>query len=115
MKKKYENIIKYAYFLSLVFIFSLATVSYLFQKQYIVADEIFKSESLDAFVNEFYPWAITVSSGLAVIMLIYSGYLYVTSAGNTEQITKAKDYISSALFGLAFLILASLIFKTIGV
>jgi len=113
-KIMYGKILKYFYY-TLIGLFLLILGSlYLSKNQLIFADE-FKSESLDAFVNDFYPWAITISAGLAVIMLIYSGYLYVTSAGNMEQINKAKEYIIGALSGLAFLILAALIFRTISV
>lgn len=71
------------------------------------------SQNIQEWVKEFYDWAIKICIGLAVIMLMYSGYLYVTSAGNTEQIGRAKEYIISALSGLVFLILAGLIFGTL--
>jgi len=84
----------------------------LIYRQQVSADE-FSSKGLVDFMAVFYPWALSVSSGLAVIVLIYSGYLYVTSAGNMEQTNKAKEFIFGALSGLAFLILAAMIYNVI--
>lgn len=40
--------------------------------------------------------------GLAlVILLVYAGYLYLTSQGNDEQIKKAKGTITNAIIGIA--------------
>lgn len=113
MKNRKIDIVKIIYYFSVIFTFCLVGANYLLRNQGIYADELFATSSLDDFVSVFYPWAITVSSALAVVMLIYSGYLFVTSAGNMEQVNKAKEYIVGALSGLAFLILAALIFRTL--
>lgn len=42
----------------------------------------------------------------AVIMILIGGFFYVTSAGNTENATKAKARITSALIGLVVVALA---------
>ncbi|MBU0707011.1 pilin [Patescibacteria group bacterium] len=42
-----------------------------------------------------------VLSLIALVMVIYGGFQYVTSAGNPEQIKKAKDTIIWALLGMA--------------
>lgn len=120
MKNNYGKILKYTYYISVLVVFSVVGLIYAVNKKIIFADETnsideFGSHSIDEFFGNFYPWVITMSIGLAVIMLIYSGYLYVTSAGNTEQINNAKGYIVGALSGLAFLILASLIYRTLSV
>ena len=114
MKNKQSKILSYLYIFSILTVFSTVGWMYFSQKQIISASE-FNSSSLDTFVNDFYPWAMTISIGLAVIMLMYSGYLYVTSAGNTDNMNKAKEYIVGALTGLAFLMLAALIFRTLSV
>lgn len=43
---------------------------------------------------------------LAVIMIIWGGFLYATSAGNTEKLTRARNTIVYSVVGLAFAILA---------
>lgn len=42
----------------------------------------------------------------AIIMILIGGFFYVTSAGNTENATKAKARITSALIGLVVVALA---------
>ncbi len=45
--------------------------------------------------------------GLAlVILLVYAGFLYLTSQGNEEQIKKAKGTISNAVIGIVIVISA---------
>lgn len=41
---------------------------------------------------------------VAVIFIIYAGYMYITSAGNTEQMSKAKTQIIAAVIGLIIII-----------
>ena len=45
---------------------------------------------------------------IALVMVVYGGFQYITSAGNPEQIKKAKDTIIWALLGMsiAFMSLA---------
>lgn len=68
-------------------------------------------DSLPEYISNIYNWSIGVAAGLAVIMLIYAGYLYVTSAGNPESINLAKEIIIGAIAGFVFLILAALILR----
>ncbi len=41
-----------------------------------------------------------------VVLILYGGYLYLTSAGAEEKIKKAKQVLVSAIIGLAIIILA---------
>jgi len=49
---------------------------------------------------------LSVVGIIAVLMIIYSGFLWLTSQGNEEKVTKAKTLIQNAVIGL-FIILAS--------
>jgi len=55
------------------------------------------------YVKYIYNGAIWLSALLALIVLIYGGFLYFTSAGNVERIRTAKDRIAAALLGLLIL------------
>ena len=46
---------------------------------------------------------------IAVIMIIFSGFTLVTSAGNAESVKKAKSTITYTVVGLAFIIFAIVI------
>jgi type IV secretion system pilin len=50
---------------------------------------------------------------LAVIMVIYGGVTYVTSAGEDEKIQNAKKIIMYALIGLIIILLSFVIVKAI--
>ena len=48
----------------------------------------------------------TFAIPLAVIMLMYAGFLYITSSGNKKQVEQAGKILMYALVGLAVIILA---------
>lgn len=75
----------------------------------------FFGNNLKEYSEKLYVWSIGIAGSLAIIMLIYAGYLYVTSMGNPDQINSAKEIIIGALSGLLLLILASLILRSLGV
>ncbi len=60
------------------------------------------SFSLKNILNAVYFWAGVI----AVIVIIIAGFMYVTSANNSQQITRAKNAILSAVIGLVVVMLA---------
>lgn len=58
--------------------------------------------SIKNILNAVYFWAGVV----AVVVVIIAGFMYVTSANNSQQITRAKNAILSAVIGLVVVILA---------
>ncbi len=51
-------------------------------------------------------WLLGFVSLVAVVYLIYGGYLWLTAAGNEQRVEKAKQVILQALIGLVIIILA---------
>jgi len=47
-----------------------------------------------------------IVGSLALLMFIYGGFLWVTSAGNDEKIKKGKDILLWASFGLAVIFMS---------
>ncbi len=43
---------------------------------------------------------------IAVSLIVYAGFLWMTAAGNDDQITKAKGIISASVVGLAIILSA---------
>lgn len=43
---------------------------------------------------------------LFTILIIYAGYLWMTARGNDEQVSKAKNILSSSIIGLIILLMA---------
>jgi hypothetical protein len=48
-----------------------------------------------------------------IILVIYAGFLWMTAAGDEEQITKAKDIMISAVIGIVIVLSAYIITSTI--
>lgn len=69
--------------------------------------------SLSTFLHRIQNWLLGMVGGLAVLFLIYGGFLYITSGGNKERIETAKKTITYAIFGLIVVILAGTILEVI--
>lgn len=51
-------------------------------------------------------WVLSFLAVLALVLVVYGGFIWMFSRGNEEEVKKAKDILSGALFGL-IIILAS--------
>ncbi|MEX0888183.1 MAG: hypothetical protein WDZ67_02300, partial [Patescibacteria group bacterium] len=60
-------------------------------------------------------WGIGLGTLLAVLFVIIGGFGVATSAGDPENLEKAKKQITAAISGLLFILLSALILDTIGV
>lgn len=69
---------------------------------------------LTDYVNLILRWAYPVIGALAVLMIIYAGYLYMTSQGNSDKLNQAKEIIIGVITGIALLFLIGIILRTIG-
>ncbi|MBI4407325.1 MAG: hypothetical protein HY565_02380 [Candidatus Kerfeldbacteria bacterium] len=51
-------------------------------------------------------WVLGLLSLIAISLVIYAGFLWLTARGNEEQVTKAKNILEGAIIGV-LIILAS--------
>ena len=58
-------------------------------------------------------WALAIAFIAAVIVLIYGGFLYITSAGNQDNATKGKTAIVNALIGVVVIVLSYIIVQIV--
>jgi uncharacterized membrane protein len=58
---------------------------------------------------------LSVSGGIALILIIMSGYKILSSQGNPESIKGAREQLTAAIVGLLFIIFALVILQIIGV
>lgn len=70
---------------------------------------------LTDYVNHILTWALPVIGTLAVLMIIYAGFIYMTSQGNPDRINSAKEIIIGVITGVALLFLTGIILRTIGI
>ncbi len=58
---------------------------------------------------------LSISGGLALLLIIYAGYKLLTSGGNPDTVKGARDLLTAAIVGLLFIILALVVLQVIGV
>ena len=68
---------------------------------------IFTPGDLEATINRALSLLWIIAVPLAVIMLLWSGIEFITSAGDSKKVTAAKNRIKYTLIGLVVMLLAS--------
>src|SRR5581483_5322004 len=71
------------------------------------------SSTLPGLVVNVIQLILIFSGSVAVLVLIYGGFLYLTSAGNEEQGEKGKSAFLNAVLGLVVIVLAFTIVRVI--
>jgi hypothetical protein len=67
------------------------------------------------FVQKIFSIVLGLSGGIALVMIILSGYKFMTSGGNPEKVKAAGEQLTSSIIGLVFIIFAFVILQIIGV
>lgn len=68
-----------------------------------------------AFVQFIFSFVLGLAGGIALILIIISGYKFMVSRGNPEAVKAATERLTSAVIGLLFIILSFVILQVIGV
>jgi hypothetical protein len=58
---------------------------------------------------------LSISGGVALILIIFAGYTIMTSRGNAEQLQKGREMLVSALVGFLFLLFSFVILEVLTV
>jgi len=61
---------------------------------------------LQSTVIKIVQWVLTLLGLIAVIMILYGGFVWLTAGGNEEKVASAKKVISAAIIGLIIVLLA---------
>jgi hypothetical protein len=67
------------------------------------------------FVAKFYGIGLGLIAGTAILGIIYSGYLLISSQGDPMQLAKGKRYLYSSIAGLLLAIFALVFIQVIAV
>jgi len=70
--------------------------------------------SAQGFVQAIMDLVLSIVGGIAVLLIIISGYRLMVSQGNPEGIKNAKDQLTAAIIGLLFVIFSLVILQIIG-
>lgn len=66
------------------------------------------------FIQKIFAILLSVSGGIALLLIIKAGYQLMTSQGNPEKLNNARDQLIAAIVGLVFLIFAFVFLELIG-
>ncbi len=61
---------------------------------------------LSVYVAKILQGFLSLLGVIAVVLIIYAGFLWMTAGGNEESVTKAKDLLMNAVIGLAIILLS---------
>lgn len=70
---------------------------------------------ISGFVSSFFTIGLGLAGGIALLFLIYGGFLVLTSAGNPETIQHGKEILTSAIAGLLLIIFSVFILRLVAV
>lgn len=65
------------------------------------------------FIGEFYTIGLGIIGGVALLFIIFGGYIVLTSRGNPQQLNSGKSYIFYAIFGLLLAIFGYLFIEVV--
>jgi len=72
-------------------------------------------EDINDFMAWILKWAIGMGGGVAFLLIVYAGFIIMTSHGDPKRLSAGQELLSSAIMGLILLIFSVFILKLIGV
>ncbi len=69
----------------------------------------------DQFLGGLLRWAIGVGGGIAFLLILYAGFMIMTSAGDPTRLKAGQELLTSAISGLILLVFSIFVLKFIGV
>jgi len=69
----------------------------------------------NAFIGFILKWAIGIGGGIAFLLIIYAGFMIMTSSGNPERLKAGQELLTSAIAGIIMLIFSVFILRVIGI
>lgn len=69
----------------------------------------------NAFIGFILRWAVGIGGGIAFLLIIYAGFMIMTSSGNPDRLKAGQELLTSAIAGIIMLIFSVFILRIIGV
>jgi glucose uptake protein GlcU len=71
--------------------------------------------TVPGFVGRFYSIGLGLIGGVAIIFIIYGGYILMTSQGRPDRISNGKSYITYAIIGLLLAIFGYILIQVVAI
>jgi glucose uptake protein GlcU len=78
-----------------------------------VETEVGEVTSFGEYVSQIWAWATQVIFGVAVIMLIVGGILYMAARGEEERIENAKQVVKGAIVSMMLMLFSGVLFAVL--
>ncbi len=72
-------------------------------------DNPINATSIDALITDILKVVVAIATPIAILAIIYSGFLFVKARGNPEELTKARTTLTWTIIGVMVLLGASLL------
>ena len=69
--------------------------------------------TVEGIITNVINWGLTVAGGVATLMLVVGGFLYLTAAGDEKRIERGKATIRSSITGIIIILISAIIVNTI--
>jgi len=69
----------------------------------------------NAFIGFILRWAIGIGGGIAFLLILYAGFMIMSSSGDPERLKAGQELLTSAIAGIIMLIFSVFILRVIGV
>lgn len=60
-------------------------------------------------------WGIGIGGGIAFLLIVYSGFMVITSSGSPERLKAGQELLTAAITGLLLLLFSAFILEFIGI
>jgi len=67
------------------------------------------------FINAIITWGVGIGAGIAFLLIVYAGFLIVTSGGDPKRVAAGRELLTASLAGLVLIVLSVIILNFIGV
>jgi len=71
--------------------------------------------SPDDFAADLLKWGVGVGGGIAFLLIVYAGFMIMSSSGNPDRLKAGQELMTSAISGVVLLVLSVFILRFIGV
>lgn len=75
----------------------------------------FGGDTPNEFIASFIRLGTGLGGGVAFLLILFSGFQRITSAGNPEKLHEAKDLMTAAISGLLLIIFSVFLLRIVGV
>ena len=65
------------------------------------------------YASLIFAWTTPILGIIAFLMVIYAGYIFMTSEGNPQQVTTAKDILTGVIVGIILYFTAELLLRNV--